>query len=520
MSQDPPYPPGLEWLLGRGTSTATVRERLARFGQAQLINIILQMLSWITGLDGQIKDLQARLSLHSGNSSLPPSSDGYQKRGRKPEPKPAPKSLRPKSGRRTGGQPGHPGVTLEKVEKPDHYEPCPLPKSCACGRNLSGATVKSTETRQVFDLPEPRPPEVTEYISDTVECKCGRLHKAPFPAHVTQPTQYGPRLQATVAYLNEHQVVPYQRTQQALQDLFGIHLSQGTIKNILHRAYLKLQDFEWRMIALLITAGVVHFDESGIRVLKKLYWLHVASTSKHTLFHVDERRGEEAMIKMGILPHFNGKAVHDHWASYFKYEGCFHALCNAHHLRELIYAYEQYQQAWAHVLIECLLQANAEVIAAKAKGRSSLPPDRLQYYSERYSRILRSGCEELKSLPAPTKASEPEPGEEAPKKRGRKKQHKVKNLHDRLTQHKKGTLAFMYDFDVPFTNNQGERDIRWSKVKQKVSGCFRSILGAEMFARLRSYTSTAIKQGFNPMGALVALFTGDNAFIRRLTERR
>lgn len=512
MSQEPPYPPGLEWLLGGTTSDARIVERLAALGKAQLITIILQLLSWIAGLEGQGKDLRARLAQNSANSSRPPSSDGYQK--------PAPKSLRHKSGRMTGGQPGHPGSTLEKVEKPDHYESCPLPEKCSCGRKLSGATVKSTETRQVFDLPEPRPLEVTQYCADTVECKCGRVHKAQFPAHVTQPTQYGPRVQATVTYLNEHQVVPYERTQQALQDLFGVHLSQGTIKNILHRAYLKLQDFERRMIALLIMAGVVHFDESGMRVLKRLYWLHVASTGKHTLFHINEHRGELAMIEMGILPLFTGKAVHDHWASYFKYEGCFHALCNAHHLRELIYAYEQYEQGWAHELTECLLEANAEVITAKANGRSSLPADRLEYYSGRYSRILRNGREELKALPGPSKAPELEPGEETPKKRGRKKQHKVKNLYDRLHQHKRGTLAFLYDFNVPFTNNQGERDIRMSKVKLKVSGCFRSLLGAEMFARVRSYISTAAKQGNKAMDALVALFSGDDDFISRLTERR
>jgi transposase len=515
MSQDPPYPPGLEWLLGqRAASEATVRQRLARFGQAQLITIILQLLSWIMGLEGQGKDMRARLAQNSANSSRPPSSDGYKK--------PAPKSSRQKTGRKTGGQPGHPGVTLEKVQKPDHYENCPFPKSCSCGRNLSRAEVISTETRQVFDLPKPRPLEVTEHIADTVKCICGRIHKAQFPNHVTQPTQYGPRLQATVCYLNGHQVVPYERTQHALEDLFGVHLSQGTIKNILHRAYLKLQDFRWRMIALLVTSGVVHFDESGIRVLKELYWLHVASTGRHTLFHVDKRRGEQAMINMGILPLFTGTAVHDHWASYFKYEGCFHALCNAHHLRELLYAYEQYGQAWAHELILCLLEANAEVIAAKARARSSLPADRLAYFSARYSRILRDGPEELKALPAPTKASEPEPSEEeeVPKKRGRKKQHKVTNLYDRLHRNKKGTLAFMYDFGIPFTNNQGERDIRWLKIKQKVSGCFRSLLGAEMFALVRSYTSTAIKQSCNPMHALIAVFTGDNAFIRRLTEHR
>jgi transposase len=515
MSKEPPYPPGLEWLIQSASNPASIRQRLATYGQAQLVAVILQLLSWIATLLGEDKDLRARLAQNSGNSSRPPSSDGYQK--------PAPKSTREKSGRKPGGQPDHPGVTLKKVDKPDHYEMCPRPKECPCcgNKKLDRAKVVDVETRQVFDLPEPRPLEVTEHISETVECTCGYHIKAPFPQHVTQPTQYGPRLQSTVTYLNEHQVVPYERTQQAMQDLFGVHLSQGTIYNILRRAHQKLQEFQWRMVVLLIMARVVHFDESGIRVLKELYWLHVASTARHTLFHVDEHRGELAMIAMGILPHFKGKAVHDHWASYFKYEGCFHALCNSHHLRELVYAHEQYQQSWAHELILCLLEANAEVIAAKAKGLSSLPPDRLEYFSERYSRILRNGREELKSLPAPTKASasELEPGEEAPKKRGRKKQHKVKNLYDRLHKHKKGTLEFMYDFDVPFTNNQSERDIRMSKVKQKVSGCFRSLLGAEMYARIRSYVSTAKKQGFGAMGALMALFTGDDDFIRRLTER-
>jgi transposase len=514
MSKEPPYPPGLEWLIQSASNPASIRQRLATYGQAQLIAVILQLLSWITTLLGEDKDLRARLAQNSGNSSRPPSSDGYQK--------PAPKSTRQKSGRKPGGQQGHQGVTLKKVKKPDHRKECELPEKCHCGRKLARATVISTETRQVFDLPDPRPLEVTEYSADTVECKCGCVHKAQFPPHVTQPTQYGPRLQSTVTYLNEHQVVPYERTQQAMEDLFGVHLSQGTIYNILRRAHQSLQEFQWRMVVLLIMARVVHFDESGIRVLKELYWLHVASTAKHTLFRVDEHRGELAMIEMGILPHFKGKAVHDHWASYFKYEGCFHALCNAHHIRELVYAHEQYQQAWAHELILCLLEANAEVIAAKAKGLRSLPPARLEYFSERYSRILRNGREELKALPAPTKASaaESEPGEEAPKRRGRKKQHKVKNLHDRLHKHKKGTLEFMYDFDVPFTNNQSERDIRMSKVKQKVSGCFRSLLGAEMYARIRSYVSTAKKQGFGAMGALMALFTGDDAFVRQLTERR
>jgi transposase len=513
MSPEPKCPAGLEWLLepspGSGPSH---RERLGRLGKAQLITILMQLLGWILGLLGDNKDLRAQLAQNSKNSSRPPGSDVNK-------PKPDPKSGRKKSGKKSGGQPNHPGETLKQVDNPTHSKKCPLPESCTCGRKLSDAKVIDSEKRQVFDLPEPQPLEVTEYVADKVECKCGRVHKAEFPDEVTQPVQYGPRIEATVAYFNQHQVVPYKRTQQVFEDLYGVHLSQGTIKNILHRAYLKLEGFQRRMTALLINAKVVHFDESGMRVLKKLHWLHVASTDKHTLFHIDEKRGDQAMIRMGILPNFTGNAVHDHWASYFKHENCEHSLCNTHHVRELLYAHEQYQQAWAHKLIECLLEANDEVTAAKAKGRSSLPPDRLEYFSERYSRILRNGREELNNLPAPAKAPDPEPGEEAPKQRGRKKQHKVKNLHDRLVEHKKQTLAFMHNFDIPFTNNQAERDIRMSKVKQKVSGCFRSILGAQMYARLRSFASTAAKQGHKAVEAFTALFKGDETFIRNLTEQ-
>jgi transposase len=513
MSQEPQCPAGLEWLLEQSAgSEASHRERLASLGKAQLVTILMQLSAWILGLLGLIKDLRAQLAQNSKNSSRPPGSDVNK-------PKPNPKSGRKRTGKKPGGQPGHPGETLKQVENPTRSEKCPLPESCTCGRNLSEAKVIESEKRQVFDLPEPQPLEVTEYISDTVQCKCGRVHKAEFPEEVTQPAQYGPRMEATVTYFNLHQLVPYKRTQQLFEDMFGVHLSQGTIKNILHRAYLKLEGFQRRMTALLINTKVVHFDETGMRVRKKLHWLHVACTDKHTLYHIDERRGDPAMIRMGILPHFTGRAVHDHWASYFKYDNCEHGLCNTHHGRELVYAYEQYQQVWADKLLECLLEANAEVTAAKAKGRSSLPPDRLEYFSERYSRILRNGREELNALPAPSKTSEPEPGEEASKQPGRKKQHKVKNLHDRLVEHKKETLAFMYDFNVPYTNNQGEQDVRMSKVKQKISGCFRSILGAEMYARIRSFASTATKQGHKAVEAFTALFKGDETFIHNLTEQ-
>jgi transposase len=243
-----------------------------------------------------------------------------------------------------------------------------------------------------------------------------------------------------------------------------------------------------------------------MRVVKDLHWLHVASTPEFTAYHIDAQRGKPAMEAMGILPDFTGTAVHDSWTSYYAYE-CEHALCNTHHLRELIFAYEEHGQQWAARLKACLLEANEEVTAAKTRGATELPARRLQYFSGRYSRILREGREELPLLPARHAGQ-----------RGRAKQHKVKNLHDRLRDHKTEVLAFLYDFSIPFTNNQGEQDVRMMKVKQKISGCFRSIDGARIFARIRGCLSTIKKQGHNALQAMTMLFEDHVDFTRKMTE--
>ena len=281
-----------------------------------------------------------------------------------------------------------------------------------------------------------------------------------------------------------------------MKDVLGVALSQGTISNLQKRCHGKLEYFEERTKELLIQEDVVNFDETGMRVNKHLHWMHVACTDSLSLYHLDPGRGVAAMDAMGILPEFSGRAVHDHLQAYYQY-ACDHGLCNAHHLRELIYALEQYGQHWAQRLIDCLIEAKEEVEQYRLSGHQSLPKERLVYYKRRYSRILRAGRCEIPVLPEP---AEP--------KRGRKKQHKAKNLHDRLSKHKAEVLAFIEDFNVPFDNNIAERDLRMNKAKQKISGCFRSLQGGQRFARIRSYISTLRKQSENVVDSLADVFNG------------
>lgn len=445
-----------------------------------------------------VRLLVARLGLNSRNSSKPPSSDGYQK--------PQPKSRRQKSGRRNGGQPGHPGSTLKQVEHPDHTEVCKVDVCSGCGEDLSTHPVDEVERRQVFDLP-PFKIHITEFRVQIKTCgRCGARRKAPCP-QASQPVQYGARVQGTVSYLSQYQLLPYERLQELMHDLFQLDLSQGTIENALHRGYEKLEPFDQEVKQQIVHSDVAGFDQTGMRVIKELYWLHAASTDTLTAYHIDAQRGRPAMDTMGILPRFTGTAVHDGWASYYAYENCDHVLCNAHHLRELTCAEEQHQQQWAARMKGCLEEANEEVKAAEARGATALPAPRSQYFSDRYSRILREGRQELPQLP-----------DKPSGQRGRARQHKVKNLHDRLRDHKAEALAFMYDFSIPFTNNQSEQAVRMAKVKQKISGCFRSLHGARMFASFRGYICTAKKQEYNICEALTALFEDRTACVRRLTE--
>ena len=468
---------------------------LSQLSHSEKDELIHALLAHVQDLSSQVKrltarvvELEARLSKNSRNSSKPPSSDGYGK--------PAPKSRRKKGKRASGGQPGHQGNTLLQVETPDHTQVHELKACSRCGRSLEDVPVTDHECRQVFDVPN-LAAVVTEHRAEVKVCPdCGQTVKAPFPDQVTQPVQYGADLQATATYLSQYQLLPFKRLQELFDDIFEIHLSQGTLNNILSKGYTALDEFEAIVKDQIANESVAHFDETGIRVKSKLNWLHVASTENLTYYQHHPKRGQEAMDAIGILGQFQGRAIHDHWSSYLAYD-CTHGLCNAHHLRELIHAEEQHGQHWALKLKTCLLEGYAEVQEAKQRCQSSLHANRLTYYERRYSRILREGCVELPILPLPAKT-----------KRGRKKQHKVKNLHDRLVSHKYEALAFMYDFTVPFDNNLAERDVRMTKVKQKISGCFRSYHGAGIFCRIRSYISTARKQSQNTLSALKSAFLG------------
>lgn len=433
----------------------------------------------------RIKALEAQLSKNSRNSSKPPSSDGLRK----------PKSLRKKGERKTGGQAGHKGITLNQVETPDVIITHTAELCETCLASLVNVEALDFERRQEFDLPKIEP-IVTEHLAEIKVCPhCGCQTKGKFPEDITQGVQYGPRVKAMASYLSHYQLLPYARLQELFEDVFKLPLSEGTLFNISSACYKKLEGYEAHIRQMLTLSPVVHFDESGLRVTKELNWLHVASTETLTHYEMHKKRGQEAMDDMGILPVFKGIAVHDHWKPYFHY-GKKHGLCNAHHLRELTYHEEQYSQEWSKKMKALLFEIKGEVDAHKCVGDLTMDPKRLSYFSRKYSYILREG---LKEIP-PVYLGE--------KKRGKPKQHPAKNLFDRLRDFKRETLAFMYNFTVNFTNNRAEQDIRMIKVKQKISGCFRSHQGCEMFLRARGYISTARKNTLNPLDALTDAFKG------------
>jgi hypothetical protein len=358
----------------------------------------------------------------------------------------------------------------------------------------------------VFDVPPVRV-EVTEHQAEVKVCpRCGGQVKGKFPEAVTQPVQYGPRLQAQASYLNIYQLIPLARTCELLGDFYGhtpaeaiVLASNGTVVDRITSSVDAIKQY-------LIAADVAHFDESGLRVEGQLNWLHVASTDHLTYYDVQPKRGQDGMRAAGILPEFKGRAVHDHWQSYFTFKDCQHALCNAHHLRELQFVVDQYGQAWAQEMMQLLLDIKAEVDAALSE-QMSLPPERLAHFEQRYNELIVQGLE-----------ANPPPADPPPKKRGRRKQSPPKNLLDRLQQHMLQVLAFMYDFGVPFDNNLAERDVRMVKIKQKISGAFRTLAGAETFCAIRSYISTARKQGQNVIDALHSALMG-NPFIPQPVER-
>ena len=436
-----------------------------------------------------IQALQGRLSKNSRTSSKPPSSDGYKKAKRTHRTA----SLRPRGEKPTGGQEGHEGHRLDFSEHPDHTQTHEVATCPHCQLSLRAVEVVGCEERQVFDIPAIRI-EVTAHRAQIKVCpRCGQESKGVFPSGVTQSTQYGRGVQTWASYLTHQHFIPLERTTQIFEDLLNHRLCEATVLQAGQALDRGVAPSTEAIKEHLKSSEVVHLDESGLRVVGKLHWLHVTSTDQRTHYEVHGKRGQEAMDAIGILENFSGRAVHDHWTPYFQYD-CDHALCNAHHLRELHYLEKQYQQPWAASMAKLLGRIHKAVEETKDSA-DQLPASQIEAFEQRYDELLAEG---LAANPDPPPTHPPG----SPKKRGRPKRPPPLNMLIRLRDFKPQVLAFMVDFRVPFDNNQAERDIRMVKVQQKVSGCFRTLEGAQRFGRIRGYISTARKNGQNVFEAI------------------
>jgi transposase len=445
--------------------------------------LICALFAEVQPLRAMVAELQAKLAADSHNSNKPPSTNGF----RKP---PKPKSLREKTGKKSGGQPGNPGKNLMQVENPDHVVVYAPPAVCDdCAAPLPEPVV--TETRQVFDLPVIRY-EVTEHRVLQTVCRCGKLHRGAFPDEVSAPTQYGPRVLAAAVYLTNQQMMPLQRTAETIEDLCGLPVSEATVVAACTKAEKCLQPTVDAIAASLQAAEVAHADETGLKISGSLHWMHVVVTTLLTWIGFHKKRGEEGMTALNILSVFKGTLVHDGWESYRKLS-CVHALCNAHHLRELIALFEK-GQAWAGRMID-LLRAACHEVNQTVDG--VLGEERRAYYRAAYEMILCEGERDHPWVESP------------PGKRGRPKQSDATNLLLRLRRHADDVWRFTVDPNVPFTNNLAEQAIRMQKVKHKVSGGFRTAGGARGFCVIRSYLATMRKQNVNLFHALTSALQGD-----------
>jgi len=446
-----------------------------REGEESVLGVFSQLVSVIQRLESQLQTLEDQKNKDSHNSSQPPSSDGYKK--------PSPHSLRHRSGKEAGGQAGHVGARLEPVAKPEHTVVHSVKHCQKCQASLEQVCAEKVEKRQVFDLPEEVRLEVTEHQAEIKTCpSCGAQNEAEFPSDVTQETQYGVRVQAQMAYFNVYHFIPMERTAEVIEDLYQQSVSAGTVAATSAKAAERVKSVHEKVRSYLTqTEEAVHFDETGVRVAGKLNWLHSVSTTRATLYQTHAKRGEAAIEAIGILPKRTGWSIHDFWKPYLKYGQARHGVCNSHLLRELLFVAEQYSQTWATGMHDLLLNIKHTVEAAKSQGHTALSQPQEQGFQSEYDRLVQQG---LEINPTPPRIQG---------RRGRVKQSPPKNLLDRLRDHPEKVLAFMYDFETPFDNNLAERDIRMAKVKQKVSGGFRSSDGADAFCLVRSYISTARK---------------------------
>ncbi|MFZ0446755.1 MAG: IS66 family transposase [Bacillus sp. (in: firmicutes)] len=415
-------------------------------------------------VSNRISTLEFQSKKNSTNSHKPPSSDGLRK--------PKTKSLREKTNRKTGGQPGHKGHTLHHVSRPDHVIKHHVTTCDGCGELLENESAVQVKTRQVFDIPTIQL-EVTQHETEVKKCvSCGTKTESTFPKDVQHHVQYGTNVQSMVLYMMQYQLIPFARTREFFQDFFDLSISEGTLWNVNEKFSTYLAEtFEPQARNQIIQAPVVHFDETGLRSEGKTQWLHTLSTDQVTLQYVHEKRGTEAMNEINLLPEFKGIAVHDCLASYFVYEKCEHAVCNAHLLRDLKAVYEQTNQTWTQDMMEILLLAKQQ----RECQEDPLNPMAVAWMDDTYLDIVEKGYEQNATMA----------------------NHDAEKLLNRLSKRQDSVLLFVENSNVPFDNNLAERDLRMAKVKQKVSGTFRSKTGAQNFAMTRSFLGTLKKKKRN-----------------------
>jgi transposase len=430
------------------------------------------LLDTIFNLTQRVKELEGQLHKDSHNSHIPPSKSIHK----------VIKNSREQTGRKQGGQKGHKGTTLSMVCDPDQIEIYPVTTCRCCGKNLQKIEVDSYEKRQVFDLPEIKM-KITEHQVEIKTCACGFVNKAEFPKTINGSVQYGVNVQALCVNLSNYQFLSYDRISEFMEDLTGYRINESTITRQNKILYNQLESFETQIKTLIQKSPISHHDESGIYCEGERIWLHSSSTKNMTHYGVDAVRGKDATDRIGILPNKTGKIMHDNWATYFQYINCEHALCNAHHLRELTWFEEEENAIWANQIKRLLLDSKKQVEQAQEQGR--LSTKQIKNIETQYQTIVQSAIEGI-TIPVTTT-----------KKRGKIKKPKQLNFLERFVKHKKSVLAYIYDFNIPFDNNLAERDIRMIKVKQKINGTFRSLEGAKHFVRIRSYISTVKKNNRN-----------------------
>jgi transposase len=439
-------------------------------------------------LEARIIELEHNQKKDSSNSSKPPSSDfGNPQQTR---------SLRTKSGKNVGGQKGHAGETLEFSSNPDEVLIHKAEKCRGCGKSLANIESLGYDRRQVFDMP-PIKMQITEHRCEVKNClNCGTGNKALFPHEVSQPVQYGPNVQRLGVYLTQYQLLPYQRATEIFKDLFNLKLSGSFLVNNNKRFALQLQPFITELKSALSTQPLLHADETGFNYGGKRNWLHTHCTATHTLYAIHEKRGMEAMNEIGVLPMFEGDLMHDFWKPYNSYD-CKHKLCNVHHLRDLTFCDEVEKSNIAGQLKQLLLTLLKKVEQAKDVGKECLSKGEINYWSNKYNKLVNEG---LSNHPI---------AEKKEKKQGAVKKSKTQNMLLRFRDHKNEILGFAKNFGIPFGNNLAEQAIRMMKVKQKISGCFRSIQGARDFADIRSYIATMKKQNQPILMALSEVIKGN-----------